>query len=110
MKKSLLIGFVLIGVTNLSYAEYNANMTGVVKDVLTYTDEDKIFFRLENQPSSHPQCNPDFFSIDASIPADRRQAVLSRLLTALATGEPINIGFDKDGQCSHNRIRTHRVG
>ena len=52
----------------------------------------------------------DFFSIDASIPEARRQQVLSRLLIAYASSTPINIGCDKDGDCSHGRIRVHRVG
>lgn len=93
-----------------SHAGYNANMTGKVTQVLTYTCTDQIYFRLENQPKSHPSCGVDFFSIDASIPEARRQQVLSRLLIAYASGTPINIGYDKEGDCSHGRIRVHRVG
>ena len=91
-------------------AGYNANISGVVTQVLTYTGSDQILFRLNNQPSSHPQCNVDFFSIDPSLPADRRSVVLSRLLIAYSSGKPVNIGYDSEGDCSHGRIRVHRVG
>ena len=92
------------------HAEYNANMQGVVTEVLTYTHGDQIYFKLDNQPSTHPRCETDFFSIDASIPAERRHQLLSRLLTAYATGKRVNIGYDNKGNCSHTRIRAHRVG
>lgn len=91
-------------------AGYNANMTGKVTQVLTYTYTDQIYFRLENQPKSHPSCSVDFFSIDASTPEARRQQVLSRLLIAYASGTPINIGYDKEAGCSHGLIRVYRVG
>ena len=92
------------------YAEYNDNMSGLVTNIVTYTDSDRIYFKLDNQPSHHPIYNPDYFSIDDSISNDRRQQLLSRLLTAYASGKPVNIGFDRDGDCSHGRIRVHRVG
>jgi hypothetical protein len=91
------------------FAGYNANITGKVKSVLTYTHAAQIFFSLENQPS-HPTCKNDYFSIDASTPDSIRQQVLSRLLTAYASGKPVNIGFDKEGGCSHGRIKVYRVG
>ncbi|QUJ68610.1 hypothetical protein KDD30_05720 [Photobacterium sp. GJ3] len=92
------------------YAEYNANIRGVVTEVLTYTESNIILFRLNNQPASHPTCKPGYFSVDASVPSETRHQVLSRLLTAYATGKLVNIGYDKDGTCSGTWIRTHRVG
>jgi hypothetical protein len=91
-------------------AGYNENMQGVVADVVLYAYDDKIYFRLENQPTTHPACNPAYFAIDTATPADRRKMMLARLLLAKATKEPMNVGFDKDGDCSHTYIRAHRVG
>ena len=102
--------FLLLLFSTSAFADYNANMTGVVTHVLTYTGSDQIYFRLDNQPSSHPACNTDYFAIDSSIPAERRQQVLSRLLMAYATGKPINIGYDSEAGCAHSRIRVWRVG
>ncbi|WP_370979954.1 hypothetical protein [Agaribacterium sp. ZY112] len=93
-----------------SYAGYNANIVGKVTHVLTYTYTNHILIRLENQPSSHPACQTDYFSIDASTPDATRQQVLSRLLLAYASGEPINIGYDAEGGCSHGRMKVYRVG
>jgi hypothetical protein len=91
-------------------ADYNENIDGVVTDILLYEYDDKIYFRLQNQPTTHPACNPAYFAIDAATPADRRKMMLSRLLLAKATKEPMNVGYDKAGNCSHSYIRVHRVG
>jgi hypothetical protein len=92
------------------HAVYNANMTGVVVDVLTYTEGTQIYFRLDNQPASHPACNAVYFSIDQAVPSENRKALLARLLLAMANGNPTNVGFDNSGNCSHGYIRAHRVG
>ncbi len=92
------------------FAEYNDNMSGKVASVLTYTDSDYIYFTLDNQPTSHSACNPAFFVIEETIPYERRQILLSRLLTAYAKQESLNIGFDNAGNCAHGYIRVHRIG
>ena len=91
-------------------AGYNANMQGVVTTVVTYAGGDYIYFKLHNQPTSHPLCKTDFFVIHASTPPDRLDRMLSRLLTAYTTGETVNIGYDDAGDCAHGRIRVHRIG
>lgn len=91
-------------------SNYNANMGGVVVDVLTYADTDSIYFRLANQPASHPACNAAYFALSASVPEARRNRLYARLLTAKTTGEPINIGYDDVGDCADGYIRAHRVG
>ena len=91
-------------------ADYNANIISKVTEVITYTHSTQIYFRLDNQPYSHPICKTDYFAIDASTPDNIRQQVLARLLTAYANGSPVNIGFDKEGDCSHGRIKVYRVG
>ncbi|MCL1127810.1 hypothetical protein [Shewanella surugensis] len=58
----------------------------------------------------HPSCNDSFFAVDGTLPAERRQQILARLLTAFATGKKTNIGFDAKGGCAHGYIRIHRVG
>ena len=108
--KRFILGFALSLAAMPCFSGYNDNMTGRVTSILTYTGGDQIYFRLHNQPSSHPKCKVDYFSIDSSVPAERRQVVLSRLLAAHAMDKPINIGFDNAGDCSHGRIRVHRVG
>lgn len=108
--KSTLFLLTMLFVSSSVFAEYNANIVGKVTDVVTYTDDGRIYFRLENQPSSHPACQTDYFAIDASTPEGVRQQVLSRLLTAYATSKPVNIGYDNAGGCAHNRIKVYRVG
>lgn len=109
MKK--FIAFVFMSVISVnSFAAYNANMTGEITDVLVYTDGDYIHIRLKNQPSTHPSCNPAFFIIPETVPADRRQALLSRALTAYASKENINIGYDALGDCANGYIQVHRIG
>lgn len=91
-------------------AGYDANIAGVVTKILTYTVDGRIYFQLDNQPTSHPTCNRDLFSIDASVPDSIRSQLVARLLVAYTSGKPVNIGYDSQGDCSHTRIRVHRVG
>lgn len=93
-----------------AWSGYDANMRGVVKEVLLYTGGGYIYFTLENQPSSHTSCNPGFFVIPDSVPNEIRQMLLSRLLTAYAMKESLNIGYDATGDCTHGYITVHRVG
>jgi hypothetical protein len=100
----------LLFVSSYAWSDYDANMKGVVRHVAVYTDGDYIYLTLENQPSSHPSCNPVFFVIPDSIPYERRQMLLSRLLMAYASKENVNIGYDSQGGCTHGYITVHRVG
>ena len=93
------------------YAEYNANFRGEILEVLTYTDSTRILIKVENQPNQHPQCSKfDYLVIPSDIPAENRQIILSRILLAYASGEIVNIGYDKTGSCVGPRIRLYRVG
>jgi len=103
----------VMGIAVCSYganAHYNANMKGVIENVLVYTDGDYVYIQLKNQPTTHPTCRPNYFVIDASLPHERRQMLLTRLMTAYTTKENVNIGYDAEGDCAHGYIRIHRVG
>lgn len=107
---SAAIGISTLFVSSNASAVYNANMSGVVTAVWTYTEHDTIYFQLSTQPATHPSCEPWAFVIPSEVPADRRKALLARLMMAKATGETINIGYDNAGDCADGRIRAHRVG
>lgn len=108
--KELILGIILSLSSSIVAADYNANMSGKVAAVMTYADGDYIYILLENQPSSHQSCDPAFFVIAETVPYERRQVLLSRLLTAYASKETVNIGFDNAGDCAHGYIRVHRIG
>ena len=103
-----LILLVLVSVPAI--AAYNANMEGKLTLVAVYADGDYIYLRLDNQPTSHPQCNPSYFVIHETVPLDRRQMMLSRLMMAYAAGETVNLGYDGTGDCAHGYMRVHRAG
>jgi len=92
------------------FAGYDANTGGVVTDVLVYTDSNVILFKLANQPASHPACTAGFFALDSAISEQRLSRLYARLLSAKASGEAVNIGYDSVGNCAHGYIRAHRVG
>lgn len=105
--------FIITLFTILSFnagAAYNANMIGVLKSVMVYTEGSYIYLILDNQPKSHPTCKPNYFVISDSVPQERRQMLLSRLLSAYAMKEKVNIGYDSQGDCVNGYIRVHRVG
>ncbi len=109
MKK---IFIVLLGVlfTSLTHADYNANMTGVITQLLTYAGSQTILFALNNQPSSHPSCNHYYFSLGSDIDDASRSRTYARLMVAYTTGERVNIGYDNAGSCADGYIRAYRVG
>lgn len=109
MKKTLIT--LLIVFPLFANAGYNANFSGKVTAVLTYTYSTQILIRVEGQPTTHPECTAlDYLVIDPNTPDNIRQLVLSRLLTAYTTGEVVNIGYDKDSSCVNGRIKVFRVG
>ena len=65
---------------------------------------------LNNQPKSHPKCKSNYFVIPSSVPQNRREMLLSRLLTAYAMKEKVNIGYDNSVECANSYIKVHRVG
>ena len=96
--------------SSMSYAQYDSNISGKLSHVATYADGDYIYFTLENQPTSHPTCDPTYFVIDQAVPFERQNRMLSRLLTAYTTKELVLVGYDSEGNCAHGYIRVHRVG
>lgn len=107
---SSVVALVLLLLSDGAGANYNANLYGVVTDVLTYSDTGRILIKLDNQPSSHPVCSPIYFAIDETLPQERINRMLARALVALTSGAPANIGYDNAGNCAHGYIRAHRVG
>jgi len=95
---------------SISFAAYNANMSGKVSAIMVYAEGDYIYIKLENQPTSHPTCNPSYFVVPGSIPYERRQMIMSRLMTAKVTKEIINLGFDDKASCSNGYIQLYRAG
>jgi hypothetical protein len=106
----IIFAIVLFTASAFSEAAYNANMAGELEGFYVYADGDHIYFRLKNQPSSHPTCGPLYFVIPETVSSDRRKAMLSRLSLAYATKEIVNIGYDSTGDCAQGYIRVHRVG
>ncbi|TQV77538.1 hypothetical protein FLL45_00350 [Aliikangiella marina] len=94
-----------------AFAGYNANFDGKVKRVITYTYSTQILIEVENQPTSHPECTVfGLMVIDPDTPDNIRQLVLTRLMTAYATGEVVTIGYDNKGSCVNGRMKVFRVG
>lgn len=93
-----------------AFADYNSNIRGELEGVYVYTDHDAIYFRFKTQPTSHETCKATYFVISGSVPQDRRDQLLSRLMLALASKEQVNIGYDSQGNCANGYIRVHRVG
>jgi len=103
---ALALGFFAAGLTP-SNAGYDENRTGEITHIFTYP-AGQIYIRLSNQPSSHPECNPAYFAIDSTAPG--KDAMYARALAAFTAGQPVNIGYDSQGNCASGQIRIHRVG
>lgn len=91
------------------HAYYNANIQGVITSVRVY-DSGSVLLTLNDQPTSHPVCNPSYFAIDSALAPDIRAALLSRALIAKSSGETVEIGYDNTGNCANGYIRLHEIG
>ncbi|EGQ9394783.1 hypothetical protein ACPF4W_001165 [Vibrio cholerae] len=113
MKKILTMVFLCI-VTFTSEARYTANFSGLITGVLIYPGSTLILISIEGMPKNHPKCKTlDYMAVDPDISSESRELVISRLLTAYATKERVNIGYDKESNsdsCVGERLRVHRVG
>jgi hypothetical protein len=106
----LLVAFLALSITQSANAAYNANMEGPVEMMSVYADGDYIYFRLVNQPTSHPSCSPVYFVISQDIPQNRRNQMLAVIVAAKTAGLPLAVGYDATGSCMHGFIQVHRVG
>lgn len=93
----------------LAHAAYNSNVQVTITNVMIYTGGDYIYFTTDTKPQ-HPTCNNSYFVIPETVPENRRNQLLSRLMLAYTTKEQVNIGFDATGECVHGYIQVHRVG
>lgn len=112
MKYKLLL--LLLALPFFASAHYTANFSGQVTGVLTYPGSTLILVSIKGMPTSHPKCTKmGLMAIDPSISSESRQLVMSRLLLAYSTKEPVNIGYDKDSNsdsCVSEYMKIHRVG
>jgi hypothetical protein len=112
MKRLIVSTFLLLAMATVEDAGaiYNANISGQLAAFWSYSYSDPIYFVLKNQPSTHPTCNPSFFVVPGTIPADRRKMMFARLSLAYATQENLNIGYDNAGDCADGYIQAYRIG
>ncbi len=76
------------------------NVTGRVDMVSLYTTTDTIVVRLSESGSQVAACsNTTEFAIDGAIPENRRQQLLSVLLTAKASDSEVTIAYNDTGGC-----------
>ncbi len=106
--KNYLFGLVLLFSGNLAFAGYNNNIMGQITGVLTYPNG-VVYVTLSNQPASHAGgCSPAFFELDKNMDPEILNRMYSRILTAYAKGESLNIGYDdgskSDSACSDSGV------
>jgi hypothetical protein len=112
----LKVGFFLAVISGIPCAYsggYNANWTGTVTGVSTYSYNDQIVFSLNSMPSQPPgTCITTFFAIDInSTDTESRNRMYATLLSAFLTGQTISIGYDSTGaSCTGSFIQAFRVG
>ena len=112
MKKKLPLAVLLLVTTGVAHATYNANLSGTVTSVVTYTNG-WFLFTLNDQPASNGSCNATYFEMDESSAANDTffNMLYARLAQAYAMGEQVNVGFDNSGNCgTDGYIRVYRIG
>lgn len=105
----------LLLASNMAFSGvYNSNITGTITSILSYPNG-TVFIVLDNQPSSHPKCDHNFFEISKDYDPKGADRMYTRFLTSYAKGERVNIGYDNGSDSSSScgpsgRISIHRAG
>ncbi|MET1257634.1 hypothetical protein [Aliikangiella maris] len=103
------IGIVFLLLSHSLHAEYDKNIEGNIVAIYTYPSG-TVLFKLDNQPTNHPSCNPVYFAIAKDVPESAANRMYSRLLSLHTTKTKAYIGFDSQGGCGDGYIRVHNVG
>jgi hypothetical protein len=75
-------------------------VTGKVTTILLYDSTDSILVVLDSSGAAVAECsNNQTFAINGALPADRRNQMLSALMTAKASGQSVTIMFNDVGGC-----------
>jgi hypothetical protein len=105
-----ILAMAAIGAADCAFAGYDANLSGLADGVYTYPSG-VLLIHLVTQPSTHPACNASFFAVDpGTMDANAMSRMYARLLTSYAMQEPINIGYDSQGDCVDGYIHVWRIG
>ena len=92
---------------------YNANWSGTVTSLNTYSYNDQIIFSLSSMPSlPSGTCSTAAFAISTGdTDAESRNRMYATLLSAYLTGQSITVGYDNTGaSCSETYVLAYRVG
>jgi len=105
----ILLGIILLIASISASAGYDKNLEGTITHIYTYPTG-LVLFKLSNQPSSHPGCNPVYFAIATDVAESAANRMYSRLLTLHTTKTKAYIGYDSQGSCGNSYIRVHNIG
>lgn len=101
--------FLISSLLLIAANQYNSNTTHVVSEVLNYYADRTILFRSQNMPNI-PNCSGQYFVIPAEGDDVARAQLYSRLLTAYASKESVNIGYDGVNCGPSGYIMVYRIG
>lgn len=79
------------------------NYSGKVDKISVYGERDTVLVKLVPHPNLEglpAGCTGDFFALSASWPVERRQQMLSVLLSAQASGRTVTIAYDDAAACA----------
>ncbi|MEM9287309.1 MAG: hypothetical protein AAGA36_03140 [Pseudomonadota bacterium] len=101
----ILIYSLCLSVLSLSTASHThaawRGVTGKISGITTYNNRDIVLVSLQNQPTgpAPSDCAISAFAIDGNVTAERRQQMLSLLLSAQMAGRDIGITWEDAGSC-----------
>lgn len=87
-----------------AYAGWTSNVTGTVDQIVQYPPDvwsgQTVFFHISNMPTTGCALN-DYFEISAATITDPvvLKNMLATILTAKATGQTVEIGYDSGASC-----------
>lgn len=96
MKK--ILGFLLILCSTPSAAAW-LSTSGTILNINFYAATDTVLVLLSSYGADTGCTNKTTFAIDGSLPTERRQQMVSALLSAEASGSTVNVYYEDSGGC-----------
>lgn len=75
------------------------NTSGKVVNMNFYFKTDTVLVKLDKPGVSNDCSSLEYFAIDGGMPAERRQQMISALLSAKAMGQPVTIAYNEVDDC-----------
>jgi hypothetical protein len=91
------------------HADNDVTISGEIKALYAYEGSTAIYFQLNNQPESHPECDASKFVINTNLTEPIKADMTTKIFNAYNSKSPLTIGYDGQGNCTEGYISANKI-